>query len=218
MIPFIDLKAQFRHLEKDIQDAINTVLEHGRFILGPEVKELEKQLADFVGVEHAISCSSGTDALLMPLMAWDIGPGDAVFTTPFTFIATAEVISLLGATPVFVDIDPRTFNIDPEKLQLAIKALRARDDSIYPLPRNISAGLTPKAIIPVDLFGLPADYEIIMDIAAEENLLVLEDAAQSFGATYKGREAGSLAHAGATSFFSGQTPWLLWRRWCHIYR
>jgi UDP-2-acetamido-2-deoxy-ribo-hexuluronate aminotransferase len=201
MIPFIDLKTQFKNLESDIRDAINGVLDHGRFILGPEVADLEKQLADFTGAKHAISCSSGTDALLMPLMAKEIGPGDIVFTTPFTFIATAEVISLLGATPVFVDIDPITFNMDPAKLKQAINAVKTLNREVYPLPETVSSGAVPKAVIPVDLFGLPADYDTIMDIAGHENLFVLEDAAQGFGGTYKGRQAGSLAHAGATSFF-----------------
>ena len=201
MIPFIDLKTQYKLLENDIQAGINSVLEHGKFIMGPEVFELEKQLAEFAGVKHVISCSSGTDALLMPLMAQNIGPGDIIFTTPFTFIATSEVISLLGAIPIFVDIDSETFNIDPGKLKLAIQAVKKRDTGIYPLPREIPATAAPKAIIPVDLFGLPADYDQIMEIAKQENLFVLEDAAQGFGGIYKDRKAGSLGHAGATSFF-----------------
>ncbi len=200
---FVDLQAQFKYLEKDIRAGIDSVLKHGRFIMGPEVQELEEQLAVWAGVKHAISCSSGTDALSMPLLAKGVGPGDAVFTMPFTFIATAEVSSLLGATPVFVDIDPKTFNIDPEKLKLAIKAVQNNDDSIHPLPvRSLPfSSLTPKAIIPVDLFGLPADFDPIMEIAKQENLFVLEDAAQGFGGVYKGRQAGSLRHAGAVSFF-----------------
>lgn len=202
MIPFIDLKAQFLQLEDEIRAGIDAVLSHGKFIMGPEVRELEERLADFAGVKHAITCSSGTDALLMPLMAQKIGPGDAVFTTPFTFIATAEVITLLGATPVFVDIDPRTFNIDPAKLKLAIQAVKANEPEIHPLPyTSHPEPLLPKAIIPVDLFGLPADFGPIMEIAKEENLFVLEDAAQGFGGVYKGRKAGGLAHAGAVSFF-----------------
>jgi len=134
-------------------------------------------------------------------MAQNIGPGDIIFTTPFTFIATSEVISLLGAIPIFVDIDSETFNIDPGKLKLAIQAVKKRDTGIYPLPREIPATAAPKAIIPVDLFGLPADYDQIMEIAKQENLFVLEDAAQGFGGIYKDRKAGSLGHAGATSFF-----------------
>ena len=201
MVPFVDLKTQFEHLEKDIQAAIQGVLHHGSFILGPEVKELEEQLAEFAGVKYVISCASGTDALFMPLIAQGIGPGDVVFTTPFTFIATAEVISLLGAIPVFVDIDPQTFNIDPVKLKLAARAVKEHNSEIYPLPRNLSPEAMPRAVVPVDLFGLPADYDQINNIAREKNLFVLEDAAQGFGGVYKGRKAGSLGHAGATSFF-----------------
>lgn len=201
-IAFIDLKAQFKLLESNIRQRLDAVLAHGKFIMGPEVGELEKRLAEFAGVKHAVTCASGTDALLMPLLAWGIGPGDAVFTTPFTFIATAEVIALLGATPVFVDIDPVTYNIDPDKLDLAIAAVRNQDPGLHPLPRSAVDGkLTPRAVIPVDLFGLPADYDAIMATAAEHGLLVLEDAAQGFGGRYKGRMAGSLAHCGATSFF-----------------
>ncbi len=201
MIPFIDLKAQFKHLEKDIRAGIDSVLEHGQFILGPEVRELEKLLADFAGTRYALTCASGTDALLMPLMAKGIGPGDLVFTTPFTFVATAEVISLLGATPVFVDIDPITFNMDPAKLELAIRAVKTGDPDLHPLPASLSVDAVAKAVIPVDLFGLPADYDKIIPIAEKEGLFVLEDAAQGFGGVYKDRPAGGLAHTGATSFF-----------------
>ncbi|MCP5151342.1 MAG: DegT/DnrJ/EryC1/StrS family aminotransferase [Ectothiorhodospiraceae bacterium] len=186
---FIDLKAQYAALEKDIRAAIDGVLAHGQFIMGPEVRELEAAMAEYVGVKHAIGCSSGTDALLLPLMAWGVGPGDAVFTTPFTFIATAEVVSLLGATPVFVDVDPRTFNIDPKALETAIDEVVAAGE------------LRPRCVIPVDLFGLPADYDELRAVADSHGMLVLEDAAQSFGATYRGRRAGSLGHAAATSFF-----------------
>lgn len=188
-IDFIDLKAQQRKILSEIENRISAVLAHGKYILGPEVFELEEKLASYVGVKYAITCSSGTDALLMPLMALGIGPRDAVFTTPFTFIATAEVIALLGATPVFVDIDPRSFNIDSEKLAEQIN--RVKD----------TTELNPKAIIPVDLFGLPADYDSIMAIGGRHGLFVLEDAAQSLGANYKERLAGNLAHAAATSFF-----------------
>jgi UDP-2-acetamido-2-deoxy-ribo-hexuluronate aminotransferase len=188
-IPFIDLKAQYARIEEPVKEAIMRVLEHGRYIMGPEITELELQLAEFAGVKHAIGCSSGTDALLMPLMAYEVGPGDAVFTTPFTFFATAEVIAQLGATPVFVDIDPETYNIDPEQLALKIAAVKAEGN------------LVPRGIIPVDLFGLPADYDAIMALADAEGLFVLEDAAQGFGALYKGRRAGSLGHVAATSFF-----------------
>ena len=199
-IAFVDLQAQQERVRPQVDKAIAQVLNHGRYILGPEVQELEKRLADFTGVKHAIGVASGTDALLMALMANGVGPGDAVFTTPFTFIATAEVVSLLGATPVFVDIDSRTYNIDPGQLAFAIKALRQHDPSIYPLPANHKE-LTAKAIIPVDLFGLPADYDAINTLADHHNLFVLEDAAQGLGGKYKGRQACSLAHAAITSFF-----------------
>jgi UDP-2-acetamido-2-deoxy-ribo-hexuluronate aminotransferase len=201
MISFIDLKAQQETIRALLEERIRKVLDHGQYIMGPEIKELEEGLADFTCAKHAISCSSGTDALLMVLMAWGVGPGDAVFTTPFTFIATAEVISLLGATPVFVDIDPQTFNMDPAGLKLAIRAVRENKPEIYPLPWNSAAIAVPKAVIPVDLFGLPADYDPILDIAGRENLPVLEDAAQGFGGVYKGRNSGALGNAGAVSFF-----------------
>lgn len=191
-IDFIDLKAQQQAILPSLWERLDRVLAHGQYIMGPEVQELEERLAAYVGVKHAISCSSGTDALLMPLMAYGVGPGDAIFTTPFTFIATAEVIQLLGATPVFVDIDPRTFNIDPDALAETIIGLKKN---------HLTSSLRPKGIIPVDLFGQPADYDGINAIAQKHGLFVLEDAAQSFGATYKGRRAGSLAVVAATSFF-----------------
>lgn len=203
-IAFVDLAAQQQGIRVKVETGITNVLNHGKYILGPEVKDLEERLADFVGVKHCIGVSSGTDALLMGLMAQGIGPGDAVFTTPFTFIATAEVVSLLGATPVFVDIDPVTYNLDPVQLSLAIEAVAKCNSSIYPIPLDKSGEpirLIPKAIIPVDLFGLPADYDAIMDIAEKHNLFVLEDAAQGLGGVYKGRQAGGLAHMGTTSFF-----------------
>ena len=158
--------------------------------MGPEIQELEAKLADYVGTKHAIGVSSGTDALLMPLMAWDLKPGDAVFTVAFTFIATAEVVQLLGATPVFVDIDPETYNMDAQKLEEAI--IRVKNEG----------KLNPKIVIPVDLFGQPADYDEINAIAEKYNLLVLEDAAQGFGGVYKGKRACSLAPVAATSFSS----------------
>jgi len=194
---FIDLKTQYRRIEQSVQARIHSVLEHGQFILGPEVRECEQKLAAFAGTKHCLTCASGTDALLLPLMAWGIGPGDAVFTTPFTFFATAEVIALVGATPVFVDIDPHTFNIDPERLRAAIRAVAAGTKPASGMPDK----LKPAAIIPVDLFGLPADYDSINSVATEFGLHVLEDAAQSFGAQYNGRMAGSLAPVAATSFF-----------------
>lgn len=203
-IAFIDLAAQQSRIRSQVEARIARVLDHGRYILGPEVAELEEKLAAFAGVKHCVGVSSGTDALLMALMAQGVGPGDAVFTTPFTFIATAEVISLLGATPVFVDIDPHTFNIDPDQLALAIQAVQENNPSIYPLPRTEDgspAQLQPKAIIPVDLFGLPADYDPIMALARKHDLFVVEDAAQGLGGIYKGRQAGGLGHIGTTSFF-----------------
>jgi UDP-2-acetamido-2-deoxy-ribo-hexuluronate aminotransferase len=189
-LDFIDLKAQQEKIRPVLMERIRRVLAHGQYIMGPEVKELEERLAAYVGVKHAISCSSGTDALLMALMAYQVGPGDAIFTTPFTFIATAEVIQLLGATPVFADINPKTFNIDPGLLERAIAGFNAK-----------ASPLKPKGIIPVDLFGQPADYDEINALAKKHGLFVLEDAAQSFGATYKGKRAGALAEVGGTSFF-----------------
>lgn len=186
---FIDLKAQQARIRDKIQLNINRVLDHGRYIMGPEIGQLEEALAEYVGVPHAVGVASGTDALLMPLMAYDVGPGDAVFTTPFTFIATGEVINLLGATPVFVDIEPDTFNMDASLLEESIEKVRSEGK------------LTPKGILPVDLFGQPADYDEINRIAEKYNLFVLEDAAQSFGASYKNRRACSLAEVAATSFF-----------------
>jgi UDP-2-acetamido-2-deoxy-ribo-hexuluronate aminotransferase len=185
---FIDLAFQQQRIKEKIDERIQTVLKHGKYIMGPEVKELESQLSKYVNVKHGISCASGTDALLLALLAFGVGKGDAIFTTPFTFIATAEVISLLGATPVYVDIDPKTYNIDPEKLDKTIKKVE-------------SLGLTAKGIIPVDLFGLPADYENINAIAAKIGLFVIGDAAQSFGAEFQGEKACSLSKISCTSFF-----------------
>jgi UDP-2-acetamido-2-deoxy-ribo-hexuluronate aminotransferase len=184
---FIDLKAQQQRIRDKIDNRIQTVLNHGKYIMGPEVQELEKRLAEYVGVEHGVSCSSGTDALLLALMANDVGKGDAIYTSPFTFIATGEVISILGATPVFVDIDPKTFNIDPEKLKETIK--------------NTNSELKPKGVIPVDLFGLPADYKSIMKIAKDNDLFVIGDSAQSFGSEIQGEKACSLSDISCTSFF-----------------
>jgi len=199
---FIDLAAQQKRIRNKIEANITAVLDHGKYIMGPEIKELEKRLADFVGVKHAIGCASGTDALLMALMAFNIGPGDAIFTSPFTFIATAEVISLLGATPVFVDIDPITFNMDPAKLDQAVEALRANDSDIHPLPVTKNPlPLIPKGVIGVDIFGLPADYERIGAIAENNNLFVIEDAAQSFGAELNSNMACSFGNIACTSFF-----------------
>jgi len=200
---FIDLAHQQQRIKEKIDENIQAVLNHGKYILGPEVKKLEETLGDYVGAKHSIGCSSGTDALLLTLMAYNVGPGDAIFTSPFTFIATAEVINLLGATPVFVDIDPKTFNMDSAKLDLAIRALKSNDSNDYPLPHLQASNsyLQPRGVIPVDLFGLPADYDPINAIAEKNGLFVIEDAAQSFGGEYKGKMACSLAHIGCTSFF-----------------
>lgn len=187
-LPFIDLKAQRRRLGPQIEAALARVLEHGAFIMGPEVRELEAQLAAYAGVKHCISCASGTDALMMVLMAKGIGPGDAVFCPSFTFAATAEVVALLGASPVFVDVREDDFNIDPQSLAAAIPVAEA-------------AGLTPRAIIAVDLFGQPADYRALQPLADAHGLWILADAAQSFGASYDNRRVGALGDVATTSFF-----------------
>ncbi|MFL6824449.1 MAG: DegT/DnrJ/EryC1/StrS family aminotransferase, partial [Xanthobacteraceae bacterium] len=187
-IPFIDVAAQRRRLGRSVDEAIARVLGHCQFILGPEVRALEVKLSEFCGARHVVTCASGTDALVMVLMARGIGSGDAVICPSFTFTATAEVVALVGAMPVFADVEERSFNLDPASLQRACAAAR-------------EAGLHPKAVIPVDLFGQPADYDRIVPIAEAENLFVLDDAAQAFGATYKNRRIGALAPATATSFF-----------------
>ena len=187
-IPFIDVAAQRRRLGRAIDDAIARVLAHCQFIQGPEVRALEAALATFCGARHAIACSSGTDALRLVLMAWGIKPGDAVIVPAFTFCATAEVVALAGATPVMADVDAETFNLDPASCERAVATAKR-------------LGLTPRAMIPVDLFGLPADHDAMAAIAAAHGLRVLDDAAQAFGATYKGRKLGALATACATSFF-----------------
>ncbi len=187
-IPFIDVAAQRRRLGRSVDEAVGRVLAHCQFINGPEVRALETELAEFCGAHHAIACSSGTDALRLVLMAWGIGPGDAVICPAFTFCATAEVVALAGATPVLADVLPDTFNLDPASCERAVATAKR-------------AGLTPRAIIPVDLFGLPVDHGAIAAIAAAHDLKVLDDAAQSFGATYRGRKLGTLAAATATSFF-----------------
>lgn len=200
---FVDLNAQFRRVEHDVRRRIDAVLEHGKYIMGPEVGQLEARLATFSGATHALTCASGTDALLLPLLAWGIGPGDAVFVPNFTFFATAEVVSLLGATPVFVDVDPVTFCMDPARLQAAIAAVVAGDASLHPLPA-LAPGqrLVPRAVIPVDLFGIAAPYEEIIPIARNAGLYVLQDAAQSFGCEMDGRRACAMGcDAAATSFF-----------------
>jgi UDP-2-acetamido-2-deoxy-ribo-hexuluronate aminotransferase len=204
MIQFIDLRAQYARIQEDVEQAVLRSLRSGQHILGPEVDTLERRLAEFAGVEHAISCASGTDALVMALMAKGVGPGDAIFTVPFTFVATAEAIATVGATPIFVDVDPITFNMDVGALGRAIQALAAEDQNGHPLPRSL--GETPlelraRGIIGVDLFGLAADYRAINALASEHGLFVIEDAAQSFGASAHNRRAGALAEIGCTSFF-----------------
>lgn len=205
MMQFIDLAAQQRRIRDKILANIEKTLDHCQFILGPEVGQLEHRLAEFVGARHAVSCSSGTDALLMALMAHGIGPGDAVVTTPFTFIATAEVVSLLGATPVFVDIEPETFAIDPNRLEQVVLSLARPDRAKHPLPRlpagHPSPPLKPRALIAVDMFGIPADYARIEPICEANGLILIEDAAQSFGAESHGRKAGAFGDVACTSFF-----------------
>ena len=187
-IPFIDVAAQRRRLGGAIDQAVARVMAHCQFIQGPEVRALEAELAAFCGARHVIACASGTDALLLVLMAWDIGPGDAVICPSFTFCATAEMVALLRATPIMADVQADTFNLDPDSLRRAVITAKR-------------LGLKPKAVIPVDLFGLPADYDAITAVAAEHGLLVLDDAAQAFGAAYRGKKLGTLATATTTSFF-----------------
>ena len=187
-IPFIDVAAQRRRLGPVIDAAVARVLNHCQFILGPEVRAFETELAAFCGARHVVTCASGTDALVLALRAMGIGPGDAVLCPSFTFCATAEVAALVGATPVFLDVDATTFNIDATHIEGAVAAAK-------------EAGLRPKAIIPVDLFGLPADHSAIAAAAEPEGLLVLDDAAQGFGATYNNRRLGTFGQATATSFF-----------------
>jgi dTDP-4-amino-4,6-dideoxygalactose transaminase len=187
-VPFIDLAAQRRRLGTKIDEALARVTAHCAFVMGPEVAAFEAELAAFCGAKHAISCASGTDALLLSLMAKEIGPGDAVICPSFTFCATAEVVALLGATPVFADVDADTFNINAASTEKAIATAKKR-------------GLKVKGIIPVDLFGLPADHDAIGRIAKEEKLFVLDDAAQGFGGMYNGRKVGGIGDISATSFF-----------------
>jgi dTDP-4-amino-4,6-dideoxygalactose transaminase len=188
-IPFIDLAAQQSRIRPQIDAAIARVLAHGGYVMGPEVKAFEEQLAAFTNARHAVSCANGTEALVLPLMAWGVGPGDAVFCPSFTFAATGEVIPWLGASPVFVDILPDTYTIDPERLENAIAAVKAE------------GRLVPRAIIAVDLFGQPADYPAIADIAARHGLKLIADSAQGFGCTLDGRHPGAWADATTTSFF-----------------
>jgi dTDP-4-amino-4,6-dideoxygalactose transaminase len=187
-VPFIDIGAQRRRLGQSIDDAVGRVLTHCQFIGGPEVTQLEAELAAYTGAKHVISCASGTDALLMVLMAKGVGPGDAVFCPSFTFCATGEAVALTGASPVFVDVDEATYNMDAASLKRAVATAK-------------KLGLKPQAIIPVDLFGQSADHDAIAAIAEAEGMFVLDDAAQAFGAKYKGKRIGTFALATATSFF-----------------
>lgn len=186
---FIDLKAQYQHLKTKIDKRIQDVLEHGIYIMGPEVDELEVKLAEYVGVKHAITCANGTDALQLTMMVFDINKGDAVFCPTFTFFATAEAPSFFGATPIFVDSNADTFNICPIDLEFQIKQV---------IQKGV---LKPKAIIAVDLFGLPANYPELEKIAKKYNLKLIEDAAQGFGGSINGKKAGSFGDIATTSFF-----------------
>ena len=187
-VAFIDLQAQRARIAEGIDAAIARVLTHGAFIMGPEVLELERRLAAHSGAKHVVTCSSGTDALLMALMARDVGRGDAVFVPSFTFTATAEVAVLAGATPVFVDVTPDTFTMDPASLERAIATAR-------------QTGLRPACVIPVDLFGHPADFDGLAAVAGAHGVWILDDAAQSYGAGYRGRKLGTCGDATATSFY-----------------
>lgn len=189
MIPFIDLQAQRQRIAGRIDEAVRNVIESGRYILGPEVTEFEQKLAAFAGARHAVSCANGTDALVMPLIAWGVGPGDAVFCPAFTFVATAEVVPWLGAHPIFVDIDPVTYNMDPESLEAAIARVKAE------------GRLKPRVVIAVDLFGQPADYPRIAAIAQREGLKLIADSAQGFGCTLGGEHPAKWADVTTTSFF-----------------
>lgn len=181
-LDFIDLKTQYQSLKDLINSRIQAVLDHGQYIMGPEIKELEDKLAEYVGVKHCITCASGTDALLIAMMALGVKAGDEVITTPFTFIATGEMIALIGAKPVFIDIEPKTYNLNPDLIEAAIT------------PKT-------KAIMPVSLYGQCADFDAINEIANKHGIPVIEDAAQSFGATYKGRKSCALSTIACTSFF-----------------
>ena len=189
MIPFIDLQAQRRRMGAGLTKAISDAVEGGQWIMGPQVAALEAQLAEFAGVKHAIACANGTDALLIVLRAWGIGPGDAVFVPAFTFAASAEVVALVGASPVFVDVLEDTFNMDPQSLEAAIAMVKREGK------------LRPRAVMPVDLFGQTADYRVLEPIVAREGLKMLCDAAQGFGGLLDGRCSGGIGDAAATSFF-----------------
>lgn len=186
---FIDLKAQYQALKDKIDSNIKNVLDNGNYIMGEEVKELEKELADYVGTKYCVTCANGTDALQIALMCFDVKPGDAIFVPSFTFFSTAEVVSAVGATPIFVDSDERTFNMDSEKLKKAIKDVKEKTK------------LNPRGVIAVDLFGLPANYPLIKEIVKENNLFLIEDGAQGFGGSIDGKKACSFGDISTTSFF-----------------
>lgn len=188
-IRFIDLLAQRERIADKIDRAVLQVLASGQYIMGPAIAEAERELARFCGARHALTCANGTDALRLVLMAWGVGPGDAVFVPSFTFAATAEVVALVGATPVFVDVEAASFNMDPDHLERTIAAVQA------------AGTLRPRAVIPVDLFGQPADYDRLAPVAAAAGLKLLADTAQGFGASYRGRRTGAIGDAAATSFF-----------------
>lgn len=187
-IQFIDLAAQQAKIRDKVDAGIARVLDHGQYIMGPEVKEFEQQLSDFTGAAHAFGCANGTDALAVVLMAWDVGPGDAVFVPSFTYVASAEVVAMLGATPFFVDVDEATFNIDADSFAKAIGDATEQ-------------GLSPSVVVPVDLFGQPANVPEIQRIAEKHGIKILVDAAQSFGATLHNKRVGTWGHASTTSFF-----------------
>jgi dTDP-4-amino-4,6-dideoxygalactose transaminase len=188
-IPFIDLQAQRQRLGQPLEDAILKVVRSGAYVMGPEIAELERALAGFCGAPHALSCGSGTEAIVLPLMAWGIGPGDAVFCPAFTFAATAEAVALVGASPVFVDIDPATYNLDPASLEAAVAAVKAAGE------------LAPRAVIAVDLFGQPADYPKLAEVARRHGLKLVADSAQGFGCTLDGEHPIHWADVATTSFF-----------------
>lgn len=188
MIPFIDLATQQKRIRPQIEAAMARILDHGAYIMGPEIYELEAQLSAFCGAQHTLTCSNGTDALALVLRAKNAGPGDAIFVPSFTFAATAEVVAWMGATAIFIDVLPDTFNMDPESLEKGIKQAK-------------TLGLCPSGVIVVDLFGQPADYDAITTLAEEHGLWIMADAAQSFGGTYRGRKVGTLAETTTTSFF-----------------
>lgn len=187
-IPFIDLRSQYLDYKTEIDAAIHNVLDHGQYIMGPEVQKLEDALSEYIGIKHCLACSSGTDALVLALMTKNLSRNDVVLTSPFTFFASAESISLAGGTPAFIDIDKNTYNIDPDAIETAIDKVKTQ-------------GLNPVGIMPVDIFGVAADYDKIDRVAAKHNLFIIEDAAQAFGANYKDRKAAGLAELATTSFY-----------------